>query len=247
MKKVLHWFLIALLWIAIWWMVYRLAGHDVLFASPTATCKQLSLLMTQSEFWRSVVYSMGRILLGFGLGVSVGILLATLTSISPWCRDFFKPLLSIIKATPVASFIILALVWLKTGLVPVFATFLVVLPIVWANVFQGIKETDQYLLEMAKAFQIPLWKKIRHIYLPSVRPYGTAAIVTAMGMAWKAGIAAEVIATPMSSLGKGIYNAKIYLETTELFAWTTVVILLSVILERMVIVLLQKKKAVKTP
>ncbi|MEE0775569.1 MAG: ABC transporter permease subunit [Bacillota bacterium] len=245
MKKIYHWLLIAVLWLGIWWFVYRLAGHDVLFASPTDTWRELTSLWAEGSFWMAVAYSMGRILTGFLLGVVFGTALAMLTSVSPWCQDFFKPLLSIVKATPVASFIILALVWLETGLVPVFATFLVVLPIVWANVSQGIKETDRELLEMAKAFQIPQWTKIRRIYLPSVLPYGTAAATTAMGMAWKAGIAAEVIATPMNSLGKGIYNAKIYLETTELFAWTAMVILLSVILERLIVFLLSRKKAVK--
>lgn len=148
-------------------------------------------------------------------------------------RQLFAPLLGAIKATPVASFTLLALVWLKTGLVPAFMAFLMVLPIVWSNVEQGMRQTDVRLLEMARVYGFSCRSKtLKLVYVPSVAPYFLSAFTTAMGMAWKAGVAAEVISQPNNSLGRMLYQAKIYLETPELLAWTVVVVALSVALEK---------------
>ena len=130
------------------------------------------------------------------------------------------------------SFIILVLLWLTASLTPVFIAFLMVLPIAWANVREGVMAVDAQLLEMAEVFQLPRAKKLRHIYLPSVLPQYLAACTTGFGFAWKSGVAAEVIARPALSIGKNLYESKLYLNTEELFAWTAMVILLSMLLER---------------
>lgn len=232
MKKVLHWMLIALLWLLLWWLAWRAVGQDIMVPSPQATLARLGELAGDRRFWLAAGVSMGRILCGFGLGVIGGILLAVVTYFSPWWRDFFSPLLSIVRATPIASFIILTLVWLSTGMVPVFIALLIVLPIVWTNLLTGLQNIDPQLLEMARAFAMPWPVCLRRIYIPSVTPYFSAALTTGLGMAWKAGIAAEVISIPHQSIGNSLYQSKIMLDTTSLFAWTITVILLSILLER---------------
>lgn len=226
--------LIALLWLCIWGGAAAAVGQTLLLPSPASTLHALLAMAGQASFWWAALASMLRIVAGFLLGIALGASLAVLTSRSAWWRDFFAPLLSAIKATPVASFIVLALVWIRTDGVPVFATVLVVLPVVWANVSSGIAATSPELLEMARAFSLPWHGMLRRIYWPSIRPYFQAAVTTGMGMAWKAGVAAEVIATPRMSLGSHLYEAKIYLNTPELFASTGVVILLSILLEALV-------------
>lgn len=143
-----------------------------------------------------------------------------------------RRLLGVIKATPLSSFIILVLLWLTTGMVPVFIAFLIVAPIAWANVREGARATDPTLLEMAKAYGFGRKKTIKYIYAPSIRPQFAAAATTALGLAWKAGVTAEVLASPALSIGRGLYESKLYLETPELFAWTAVIIALSMLLER---------------
>ena len=138
----------------------------------------------------------------------------------------------LIKSTPVASFIILALVWLTGQWVPVFISFLMVLPVVYSNVFQGLREVDPKLLEMAKVYGMNRQKRVMKIYIPSVLPYMMAACRTALGLSWKAGVAAEVIGVTKNSIGRQLYYSKIYLETADLFAWTAVVIIMSIALEK---------------
>ena len=218
-------------WIVIWQFAYMTIGQDILMASPYQVVTTLSKLVVQYEFWISIRNSLIRVLAGFSMAVLVGIILAILTSFSTIARDFFKPALAVIKSTPVASFIILALVWFKKDYVSIFISFLMVLPVVWVNISQGISRTDKKLLELGSIFHFSKIKMVRNIYIPSVMPYFIAAFTTGIGFAWKAGIAAEVIGVLPHSIGQHLYDSKIYLETADLFAWTAMVIVLSILVE----------------
>ena len=237
-KKFFRKLIIAALWIGVWEIIYLAVGQELLVASPAAVFLRLVQFLGEGPFYGAIASSMGRILLGYALALIVGSILAVLTSFLPWARELFRPVLSMVKATPVASFIILALVWMSTTTVPAFASFLMVLPIVWANVSEGILNTDRQLLEMASIFHVPGGRKLKQIYLPSVMPYFNAAAQTSMGLAWKAGIAAEVLCRPGNAIGTSLYNAKIYLETTDLFAVTAAIILISVLLEKVFVKLM---------
>lgn len=234
--------IIALIWLGIWQILSAIAELNVLLPSPIETLIEFKNLAITGEFWLSVLYSILRITIGFLLGIIAGILTAVASAFSKNANDFLMPFINIIKATPVASFIILAVVWLKTGNVPSFATALIVFPFIWSNVKTGINETDKDLIEMSDSFRVPRGRKIIKLYIPSVKPYFVSAATTAMGLAWKAGIAAEVICNPKLSIGNGIYESKIYLETPSLFAWTTVVIVLSIILEKIMLLMLKRGK-----
>lgn len=222
-------------WLVVWVVLYHLIGRDLIFSSPRQVAVRLTELSRTSVFWQSTLFSLGRIGLGFLLGLFSGILLAIASATSKWFAGLFRPLLSMIRATPVSSFIILALIWMSNVRVVVFIVFLMVMPIVWANLYEGILHADRQLLEMGRMFGFGRFKRIRWIYLPSTTPYLISAATTGLGLGWKAGIAAEVLSTPPLSLGKSLYESKIYLETQDLFAYTAVVILLSMILEKIVV------------
>ena len=131
--------------------------------------------------------------------------------------------------------LLLALVWLRVSNVPIFTAVLIVMPIAYSNVFSGLSALDRDLLEMADAFHMRAFARLKNLYFPALLPYLRAAVATGMGMAWKSGVAAEVICVPKYSLGSIMYRAKIYLETPELLAATVAVILLSMSLEKIVL------------
>ncbi len=224
-----------LFWIAVWEILSLCVGQELLVPSPAQVLVRLSQLLRETDFWRIAASSLLRIMGGYLAAVAAAILLAILTSSFSFLHVLVSPLLGIIKATPVASFIILALVWLRGSRIPPFAAFLMVLPIVWANVSEGIRNTDQQLLEMSRMFRFGPWKTAWRIYVPSILPYFMAGCTTGLGLAWKAGVAAEVLAMPRNSIGMQLYNAKVYLETPDLFAWTLVIILLSMLLEKLLV------------
>lgn len=242
LKKVLVFLAVLLFWTGVWQGVFMLVGKEILVVSPAQVAGKMLELVRESYFWQSIGMTFLRISTGYISGVLLGTLCAVLTVAVPFLKTLLYPLISLVKATPVASFIILALVWIKKDGVPVFITFLIVFPIIWANVSEAVVNTDKGLLEMAKAFSLGRLSIVKNIYLHSVLPYFAAGCTTAIGLAWKAGVAAEVIAMPRSSVGYNLYRSKINIETADLFAWTIVVIVLSVILERFIVFLLGKIK-----
>jgi len=167
------------------------------------------------------------------IGVAAGAVLAGLTCISHWCDRLLSPVIRVIRATPVASFILLVLLWTGRDFVPVVIAVLMVLPVVWGNLSRGIRATDGQLLELARAYRFSWWKTLRLIYLPSLRPFFASALTTSMGLAWKSGAAAEVLCLPKWGIGSQIYHSKLYLEIPDLFAWTVVVVALSLLLEKL--------------
>lgn len=231
---------VLLVWLAVWYAVSEIIGLELLIPSPSAVLDSFITLIKEKEFYISCLNSLYKVIAGWSLGVISGTLIAVLTSLSRILRELLKPVLHIIKATPVASFIILALVLMSSANVPVFTCALITVPVVWANISEGILSPDKKILEMAQFFGMPLKKRIEDIYIPAVLPYFSAAATTTMGLSWKAGIAAEVICTPSATIGAGIQNAKIYLETPSLFAWTLTVIVLSMLLEKLLTFILKK-------
>ncbi len=222
-------------WVLVWILVASRVGSDFLFPSPKTVLEQLSVLLQTKEFWLITLTSLLRVLWGILISLIIGTCLAYLTWTSKLLDLVISPALSAVKSTPVASFIILALLWLDRSILPVFITALIVIPIVWANVSQGIGSVDNRLIEVTRIYRFSLPKKLSHLYIPSVAPYFMAACKSSLGMAWKAGIAAEVLSTPEYSIGKELYYSKTYLETSTLFAWTLVIILLSLIIEKLLV------------
>ena len=133
---------------------------------------------------------------------------------------------------PVASFIVIALLWLSSRRISAFIAFLMVLPVLYANALQGIREADPQLLEMARVFRLSGLRRVRSIILPSLAPYLKSACHVALGLCWKAGVAAEVMAVANRSVGGMLYDAKVYLEISDLFAWTVLLVAVSILFEK---------------
>lgn len=241
--KLISALLSVLFWILVWAALSFKIGSEFLLPSPADTLRTLSKLTLTADFWTIAGISLVRILAGILIAIAVGSAAAVLTSNIRLADSLLSPMMTVIKATPVASFIILALLWVDRNTLPIFITVLIVLPIVWSNVSSGIRSVDKGLLEVAAVYRFTFGKRVMKVYLPSIMPYFLAACRASLGMAWKAGIAAEVLCTPRHAIGTQIYFSKTYLETTELFSWTLAVILLSVIIEKLLILLLERSVA----
>ena len=228
----------AAFYFALWCAASLLAGSELLIPSPQKVFETLVSTASKKEFYINVLLSALRIIAGFLLSLGLGTLFAVLSCRFKTFKILFYPFVSTVKATPVASFIILTLLWIKTSYVPVFIAFLMVMPVVWTNICQGIETADRLLLEAAEIFDMSAFKKIKYIYVPNCIPFFKSCAISGIGLAWKAGIAAEVICSPRFAIGSRLYESKIYLETPELFAWTATVVILSIIIEKLTVRLL---------
>lgn len=232
--------LVWLFWLVVWQGASLLIDNPILFVGPGETAAALWGQAGQPAFWTTILHSFARISLGFSGAFVWGILLGSLSYISPFMKELMEPVILLIKSVPVASFVILALIWVGSEHLAVLISFLVVVPIIYVNTYAGLSGTDKKLLEMAGVFRISLWKRIYYIYIPSLLPHLISGCKTALGMSWKSGIAAEVIGIPQGSIGEQLYYSKLYLDTAELFAWTFVIMIISALFERFFLFVMKK-------
>ncbi len=221
----------ALLWLAVWQLAAAAVGKELLIPYPRAVFLTLAELGKTAEFWRAVLLTMLRITAGYVSGLIIGSICAVLSARFRVFRDIFAPILHLIRAVPVASFIILALVWIKSAYLSVFISFLMVLPMIWSNVENGIRNLDNGYARNGQSLRAFPAENSFKIKLPLIMPSFTAAAVNALGFAWKSGVAAEVICRPVNSIGRLLQDAKLYLETPRVFALTAVVAALSLLIE----------------
>lgn len=219
-------------WLIVWHAAAVIINKPIILVTPMAALKRLAELAGQEDFVKTVLNSSLRIIGGYMIGFFGGIILAALSCRFRLAKAVVSPLMTAIKSVPVASFIIFALFWMKSRDLSIFITFLIVLPVIYSAVREGIESTPAELKEAAKIFRFGALKKIRYLYFPSIMPFLTAACATAAGLAFKSGAAAEVIGQPDFTLGDKLFRSKIYLETADLFAWTAVIIIVSEIFER---------------
>ncbi|MDO4267835.1 MAG: ABC transporter permease subunit [Eubacteriales bacterium] len=232
--------LIILFWILLWQAASQIIRNDILFAGPMDVVRSLCRLLPTVDFWAAIGQSFCKITLGFLAAFLCGILLGSLAFRLRLLKDLLEPLMLLSRSIPVASFVILALIWAGSENLSVFISFLVVLPMIYVNTLAGLASTDRQLTEMAEVFSLSLPRRVRFLYLPALMPYLASGCKTALGMSWKSGVAAEVIGVPSHTIGEGLYMAKIYLATPDVFAWTLVIILVSALFEQVFLLLLNR-------
>lgn len=228
-------------WLLIWHMVSTTVSLQIVLPTPMSVFKKLLELATTEKFWTAISFSFVKIIAGIGIGILLALIISILTAKVNTFNIFFSVPLNIIKSTPVASFIIMALVWIKSTYIATFVTAVMVLPIVWANMHEGIISVDKKSIEVGKCYNFTPKKHLKYIYIPHLRPFFVSSLTSAAGLGWKAGIAAEVIASPKDAIGAYLNDAKVYLETEEMFAWTVAIIILSAFIQFLIKKLSQKR------
>ena len=223
-----------LVWLIIWHFLAMRISKELFLPAPFKVAEVLiTKLWVSKEFWLSILFSLKQIGSGFLWGCIIGIVFSVLSYMFELIEIILWFPVRVIQAVPVASFVILILLWLPATKLSVVIPILIVFPMVYHHTLTAIKQTDTQLLEMAKIFRIPIYKQIRYIFIPTVLPQILSTCSLAIGMAWKSGIAAEIIGLVRNSIGNQLYSAKIHFLTSELFAWTFVIVILSVLCEQL--------------
>jgi len=220
--------------LGIWQMISGLISSEIIFPSPFSVFKGIGFIVQEKYFWISVLSTVKRGLLGILFSLFSGGALGIYAGLKKGGRIFLRPYVSLIRTTPVVVLILIALIWMTADFVPVFISFLISFPIIYTNTVQGIIQVDKSLVDMAKVYEVGKSRILREIYLPSISAYLTAGVSTAMGIGWKAVIAAEILSQPKYSIGTRLIEAKIYLEIDRVFAWALVAVALSFIFDNLV-------------
>lgn len=232
--------LIILFWLAVWEITDRIVDNRIILVGPIHIVQALAAQIRQNDFWLICGASFLRIAAGFLLSFAGGFLLAVLCYRFKLLRDFLEPVMTMLKTVPMVSFVIMLLIWVGNQALTIYLSFLIVLPLIYTNTLAGFLNVDPEMLEMAETFRLSRWKKFLYIYRPAFMPFLISSCRVALGLSWKSGIMAEVLATPKPSIGREMYAAKSYLQTANLLAWTVVVIVLSMLFEKVFLFLLRR-------
>ncbi len=232
-KKAFYIILPILFWLLIWEIISRIIGNPYFLPGIKDTCKSLFYIISKRTFYSAIASSIFRVISGLAIGSISGVIFAVISYKSVFCKSIIAPMISIIRSTPVATFIIILWVILDGRFLPIFIALMMVMPIIWQNILDGFNSISKELSEVCLVFEFSKTKKLRFLILPSLIKFFIPAVITATGLAWKSEIAAEIIAYTKSSIGQYIQDAKIYYDTPTVFAWTIVIILLSILLEKL--------------
>ncbi len=239
-QQIIRRIIAVLLALVIWQIAAMVIHQRILLVTPLAVARRLCTIWQVQGFARSIAFTFVHIIGGFLIGLVVGVLCAALAARWQWLEDLFWPWMAVIKSVPVASFVIICLIWLSARNLSIFISFLIVVPVIYQNTLTGLRGLDTELAEMAQVFHMPWYRRLHYVVLPQLAPHLLGACSITAGMAWKAGIAAEIIGTPNGSIGRLLYLAKMYLDTDDLLAWTVIIVVLSVIWEKVFVWVMRK-------
>lgn len=239
--------LVVLFWLLLWQLLSVVVANDIVMVSPYRVIIRFFGLFKETQFYKTIVFSTAKIGAGLLTGLILGVILGEISFKWKIFEELLAPFMSVIKSIPVAAFVVLLLIWAGSSWLSFFISFLIVLPNSYVNSISGIKSTDEKILRMADCFSYSSIEKHAYIIRHSMLPYLTSNMKVTVGLAWKSGVAAELIGMSDFSIGLRIYMSKIYLDTASLFAWTLVTVLLSVVFEKIVISLLYLLQKYKIP
>ncbi len=231
---------VILFWLIVWEVADHVIDNRLVLAGPIRTLQALGEQVVKSGFWAICAASFVRIAAGFLLSFVCGLALAVVSYRFRVVRAFVDPVISLLRTIPVVSFMIMLLIWVGNQLLTVYLAFLIVLPLIYTNTLTGLESVDRQMLEMARTYGMSKWRTFMYIYRPALMPFLTSSCKISLGMSWKSGVMAEVLATPKPSIGKEMSTARTFLDTPDLFAWTVVVMILSVVFEKLFLALLRR-------
>lgn len=224
-------FLRGIFWISIWFIISYVKRREILIVSPQAVLKRLFEILMEKEAYLNIFNTFLNLTLGLLTAVIIALILSYLSYRFNVLKELIEPLVKTIKSIPVVSFIIFALIFFKIESLGLIISTIVIIPLVYINIMEGLCQISKDYIFMGKIFNVSHFKKFKYIYFESLKPYFLSSLLVSLGFGFKSIVAAEVIGHPEYGLGSRIYDAKIYLDMEGLIAWTIIGISLNFFLE----------------
>lgn len=190
------------------------------------------LIIKTQETYVFILSSLIRVFITLAVDSLIAFAFGIISGLNKNIEDFLSAPESILKSSPTIAVLLLALIWFKSNMTPIFVASLIVLPILYRNIVDGVKNIDKNLIEMSYDFNVHFGKRLKSLYLPCIRPFLKNGYVLSTGFAVKVVIMAEVLSQPKYGIGSAFQTAKVQLETASIFAWTGIAVLLAALLQR---------------
>lgn len=207
-----------------WWAGSAIIRSPLILPSPPETFKALIRIAAEPSFPSDIAATALRVAYAFILSLACGTAVGAASGLSGALRSTLSPIMAALRTVPFISLSVLALVWFKSGAVPVFVAFLMAFPLVAGIVSEAVASVDDKLIELSRVYRVPKTRMLRSLYAPSLAPYLVSAAAQAMGVSWKIVVSAEVLSIPKAGIGSGMDTARAFLDTPGLFAWTLLLV-----------------------
>lgn len=225
-------FLSIFFFLIIWEGVALYIDNSLLFPRVSEIFLSLKNLVASRDFILILWNTLSR----FFISIVFSLILAIIFSVASYRYEVISfllfPFIIFLRAVPTIAIIIVVLIWSSVERVPIVVGMLILFPILYESILGGIKNVDKNLLKMSKVFKVPTKRVVRDIYIPSIYYSISSNIPSYIGLTFKVIIAGEVLSQESLSIGGEIFINKIYLESSNIFAWIIVVIVLNYFLEK---------------
>jgi NitT/TauT family transport system permease protein len=224
--------ILAILFILLAWKFTSMGiKNGLILPAPEKTLLDFIRLISSTDFYIALGSTLLRGFFGFIIAFLMAALIGIPAGIIKSVRDFFNPVIVLLRSTPVITFILLALIWFGPDNVPVFIAILTMFPLLCKGFINGIENTDRELVEMANVYKVKRKRILSALYLPSLLPFLFNGMSNALGFGWRAVIIGEVLSQPRWGLGTEMQVAQTYLLVSKLICWSIVAVTIAFIFE----------------
>mgnify|MGYP002756984548 CR=1 FL=1 len=216
--------------IGVWTIVYYLVDNPIILPSILDVAKRIYSLFRRGEIYSPLFISLGRIFIAILGSIILGTILSYLSYLYG-LMDFFSPIFSIVKSTPVVSMVLIILFFSNKSYLSGIIVFLITTPIIYENILNGLNSLDSKKLDFMRIYPLNALRLFRYIHLPIIIERILFSMVLAIGIAVKAAVTSEVIGGSSRGLGNLLYLSKISFEMVDLLSITIIIVVSSYIIE----------------
>lgn len=227
-RKVLIWSFYFILWQGIAMMV----NQSIILPSFLDVLNRLVYILSDSSFYNHLFITLFRVVLGTLSAFILSFIFAILSYDFKWVEQALKPLVLVSKTIPNITYILLVLIWFSREMSVFFVTLLILFPVLYTQISTGLFGINPEHLEVLKLYPETYFHRLIKVIIPLIKIPLFEGLKGALSLGFKVGVMAEILGQVQPGLGYLMHIARMNFETVDLFAYTAIMILVVVIIEK---------------
>ena len=191
--------------VAAWYLAVKAhIWSPILLPSPISVADYVKSAVEDGTLWEATQVTVRRLLIGYGLGILVGLPLGLLTASSRWCQDTIGVLALGLQTLPSVCWVPLALLWF--GQTEATLLFVVVMGTLWSLIIatdNGVRTIPPIYTRAARSMGSTGLHTWTHVVLPAALPFLLSGMKQGWAFAWRSLMAAEIYVTILTGFGLG--------------------------------------------
>ncbi len=210
---------------------YVVVSSPLLMPDPYAVLKALVGFFGKWTAVKSILMTIMRLVIAMAAALLLGGSLGIIAGFHPKFSVYMQPLVAILRTIPVISVIVIILIVFGFETAPYVITFLMIFPLIYQAFHDGIEQLDQELVDVYRLEDNNWFTGLRFCFLPLIKNQITTVLLQSAGLGIKVLVMSEYLSQTKNSIGNSLYLARINLAYDEVFAWTVILIIMTLSLE----------------